>query len=82
MTHPYIQSPTYLILARFRSGTAWVERDPADCHWDETIRDIARGEWRDVVAVVELDLAAGRARDVTSMVLARAADVRESQAAA
>jgi len=73
-----IASPTYLILARFRCGLAWVERDPADCHWDETIRDIARGEWRDVVAVVELDLAHGSCRDMTGIALARAAEVKEA----
>lgn len=56
----------YFILSDFgRLGTAYVERDPARMNWRDTVRDIASGEWRRVVQVIEVDVAAGTCRDVT-----------------
>lgn len=65
------RAPLYFILADFgRHGLAYVERDPASADWQTTVRDIASGEWRRVVQVIEVDVAAGTCRDVTQRAIA------------
>lgn len=50
-------------------GTSFVERDRADMDRATTIKDIADGQYDDVLHVIEVDLDAGTSRDVTAEIL-------------
>lgn len=60
----------YLVLCRYRSGTAWAERDIARTCLKCTMEDIRSGELPNVLQVIELNTAEFSSRDCTDDVLA------------
>lgn len=58
--------PVYFVLCQFKSGRAWVERDPASMDFNSTVEDIADGQIEDMVSVLEI--AGGAATDATDKV--------------
>jgi hypothetical protein len=58
--------PVYFVQCQFKSGRAWIERDPASMDFNSTVDDLADGQIEDMVSVLEIT--DGAALDVTDKV--------------
>lgn len=59
----------YFVLAKYRSGVAFAERDPADMDRATTIKDIASGQFEQVIQILECNPVEHICSDVTEEIM-------------